>query len=700
MEQSSLVESESENPFVPKFEAFFKSRYKKEIESLVGSYPEKRSLNLDFKELEHFDIELADELLVNPDYLLEAAKQAIQNIDVPTLEVDEFIPHIRFYNLPKDCEPLLRDIQAQHLGRLVAIEGVIRQITDVLPKLKVATWECRRCGNTYRIKQDGQSVKQPNICECKHKDFSLLAEQSTFEDYQKIQVQEPLEKLRGNEQPTTLDIYVSDDLVNRVTAGDKTRFTGILRLLQPKDKRVVYGRYLEGLHLEETEKEFLEVEISKEEEEQIKELAANPKIYEMLVHSIAPGIYGHEIVKEAIVMQLFGGVKKILPDDAQIRGNIHMLLVGDPGLAKSQLLQATDRIAPKSIYVAGKTTSGVGLTASAVKDDFGEGGWTLKAGALVLSSGGMAMIDEFDKMVDEDRSAMHEAMEQGRVSIAKAGIVTSFKTDTSILAAANPKYGRFDPYEPFLKQINLPPTLISRFDLFFPMKDVLDRTRDSEIASHILKTHQAGQLSLQQKTGTAKLSKKEKERLEKIVVPLVDSELLKKFISYARQNIFPVMSSEAMKSISEFYLDLRESGRKEGSYAATHRQLEGVVRLCEASARVRLSNKIEDQDVRRSINLVTKSLEELALDRETGKIDIDIITSGQTHTQMNKMKKVKSIVKEIFQESGQLVPIEQLIEKASQENIKEEEVREYVSDLKKKGDLYEPKHGYLKPTPD
>jgi replicative DNA helicase Mcm len=699
MEQSSLVENDSENPFVPKFEAFFKSRYKKDIEILVGSYPEKRSLNVDFKELEHFDIELADELLVNPDYLLEAAKQAIQNIDVPALEVDEFTPHIRFFNLPKDCEPLLRDIQAQHLGKLIAIEGVIRQITDVLPKLKVALWECRRCGNTYRINQDKtQLIKQPNICECKHKDFSLVAEQSEFEDYQKIQIQEPLEKLRGNEQPTTLDIYVADDLVNKVTAGDKTRFVGMLRLLQPKDRKVVYGRYLEAAHLEETEKEFLEVEVSKEDEEIIKELASNPKVYDMLIGSIAPGIYGHEIVKEAIVLQLFGGVKKLLPDNSQIRGNIHMLLVGDPGLAKSQLLKASDRIAPKSIYVAGKTTSGVGLTASAVKDDFGEGGWTLKAGALVLSSGGMAMIDEFDKMVEEDRSAMHEAMEQGRVSIAKAGIVTSFKTDTSILAAANPKYGRFDPYEPFLKQINLPPTLISRFDLFFPMKDVLDRTKDSEIAGHILKTHQAGEMLLQQAAGQRKISKKETEQLEKMVLPLIDGELLKKYISFARQNIYPVMSPDTMKLISTFYLDLRESGRKDGSYAATHRQLEGVVRLCEASARVRLTNNIEVQDVERAIRLITKSLEELALDKETGKIDIDLITSGQSHTQLNKMKKILSLVKEINLDTGQPVPLDQLLEKAAGENIKEDEVREHVATLKKKGDLYEPKHGFLKPA--
>ena len=689
-----------DNPFVEKFESFFKDRCMKDIERLVEDYPEKRSLMVDFKDIEHYDTSLADEILVNPDVCLEAARQAIKSIDVPMLEIEEFAPHIRIYNLPEERQPLLRDISASHIGKLVSIEGVVKQVTDVLPKLKFATWACARCEATYKVPQTRNQPKTPSICsECKGRAFNLLEESSDFEDYQKIQVQEPLEMMKGSEIATSLDIYVSDDMVNKISPGDTTRITGILRLMPPKERKVVYGRYLEALHLEETAREFEEVEINPEEEVEIKKLAAREDVYELLVQSIAPHIYGHEIVKESIALQLFGGVKKVLPNDQHIRGNIHIILVGDPATAKSAILLATDSIAPKSIYVAGKTTSGAGISATAVKDEFGEGGWTLKAGALVLASGGMAMVDEFDKMEAEDRSAMHEALEQQRISVAKAGIVTTFKTETSVLAAANPKFSRFDPYLPFLQQVNLPPTLVSRFDLLFMIRDVLDRKKDEEIARHILKSHRAGEMIHQRKKlGIGKKDKELDEELDKIT-PKISGDLLKKYISFARQNIFPVLSDADINEISDFYISLRDMGRKEGSYSATHRQLESIIRLSEASARVRLSNNVERQDVERAIRLTRASLEELATDPETGKIDIDIITSGQTHTMLSNMKKVLNFIREkVNVDKVDTVSIEEIISEGKTHGIEADRVRDILGQLQKSGDIYAPKHGFYKPT--
>jgi len=695
--QESVTPRE-DNPFVEKFESFFKERLMKDIEMLVNDYPSKKSLFVNYRDIEHYDVDLADEILESPDVCLAAAHEAIKNVEVPLLEIDEFKPHIRIFNLPEEKQPILRDISSSHIGKLISVEGVIRQVTEVLPKLKYATWVCGRCDATYKIPQTRNQTKTPSICaECKNRSFNLEEESSEFVDYQKIQIQEPLELLKGSEQATNIDVYVSDDLVNQISPGDRTRITGILRLMPPKEKKVVYGRYLEAVHLEETAREFEEVEISLEEEEEIKELAKREDVYEQLIQSIAPHIYGHEIVKESIALQLFGGVRKTLPNDQKIRGNIHVLLVGDPGMAKSAILRATDSIAPKSIYVAGKTTSGAGITATAVKDEFGEGGWTLKAGALVLASGGMALVDEFDKMDPEDRSAMHEALEQQQISVAKAGIVTKFKTETSVLAAANPKYSRFDPYLPFIEQINLPPTLISRFDLFFMIRDVLDRTKDIEIASFILKSHKAGEMLLQRKKrGIGKIDK-ELDALTEMITPKIHGDLLKKFISYARQNIFPVLSNEGMTTISDFYVQLRDQGRKEGAYAATHRQLEGLIRLSEASARVRLSNNIEKQDVDRAIRLVRTSLEDMVTDPETGKIDIDIITSGQTHTQLTNLKKVLSIIKEKAQEMD-MVPVEEIIGEAKTEGLDAEKVHDLISKLQKSGDIYHPKHGFVKPT--
>ena len=335
-------------------------------------------------------------------------------------------------------------------------------------------------------------------------------------------------------------------------------------------------------------------------------------------------------------------------------------------------------------------------TATATKDDFGEGGWTLKAGALVLASGGLANIDEFDKMDKDDRSAMHEAMEQQMVSVAKAGIVTRFKTETSILAAANPKFSRFDPYEPFIKQIDLPSTLISRFDLFFMIRDVLDKVKDEEITSSILKTHKAGEMMLQDKKYGRKETQEVKE-LKALITPLIDTELLKKYLAYARQNVSPVLSDEAIKALSEFYLGLREMGKKEGSYAATHRQLEGLVRLSEASARVRLSDNVEKRDAERAIKLLKNSLQDVVTDPETGKIDMDIINIGTTHSKMTAIRNVLNIIKGKAKEQD-LVPIIEVIEEAKGIGLEKDKVNEIISELKRKGELYEKKHGFISPV--
>ena len=697
MAEQKALEAVHENPFVGKFQSFLESQCKKQIEKLVEHYPDKKSLFIDFTELEHFDFELADELLRNSDAVLAAAEEAMQGIDVPTLELDEFKPYIRVFNLPKDSLVILRDIGSKHLSKLISVEGVVRQITDVLPKLRMAVWECRRCGNTYRLLQSTQKTAEPSICECKHRDFSLKADDSEFVDYQKILVQEPLELLKGSEQATNMEVYASEDMVNKVYPGARTVITGMLRLRPPKEKNAVYGRFIEAIHLEETAREFDELEISKEEEEEIKKLAANKNIYQMLIQSIAPNIYGHEAVKEAIALQLFGGVKKILPGENKIRGNIHVLLVGEPGLAKSAILLAVNKIAPKGIYIAGKTATCAGISATAVKDEFGEGGWTLKAGALVLASGGICMVDELDKMDPEDRSALHEAAEQESVSVAKAGIVARFKSETSILAAANPKYSRFDPYQNFIEQINLPASLLSRFDVFFLIRDVLDKKKDEEIASHILRTHQVGEMMRQQKKQGTKSSSAEIEEMKKRITPLIDAEMLKKVISYARQNCFPVMSGETIDAITEFYVNLREQGRKEGTYTATHRQLEALVRMSEASARVRLSNEVELQDTDRAIRIFRTSLEQLVTDQETGKIDFDLITTGQSHVVVENLRKVLNIIKGKASELD-MVPLEEVREEAKTLGIDEEKTNEIVSKLEKAGDIYRPRHGFVKPT--
>lgn len=690
----------SSNPFTARFDDFFSGKYKKNVERVALNYPESRSIEIDFKEIEKYDYKLADELLVNPDIVIKAAEHAASARDLPTLELTEFKPYVRFYNLPDENKLLIRDISSDHLGKIVQIEGIVRQITDVLPKLSIAVWQCRRCENTYKVLQEGREMEQPPVCEaCKHKDFKLIAEESRFTDYQKIQVQEPLEQSKGGEQAKHLDIYVYGDLVNKVFPGKRVELTGIPRLIPPKKKDTIYGRYLEANYLLESDKEFEDIKIYKEDEEKIRELASNPGVYDLLVKSIAPVIYGHENIKEAIALQLFGGCTKDLPGKSRVRGNIHVLLVGDPGTGKSMMLQAVDKIAPKSIYVGGKTATGTGLTATAEKDEFGEGGWTIKAGALVLASGGVALVDEFDKMNPEERSAMHEALEQGSIGIAKAGIVARFKTDTSVLAAANPKMSRFDSFTPLLEQINLPASLLSRFDLFFMIRDVLDKKRDEEIARHVLRTHKAGETMLRYGKGLEH-DKTEAEKAEKEIEAPISQELLLKYISFARQRIWPVMTNEAMEKIIVFYTGLRAQGNKGGDesvYTATHRQLEGLIRLSEASARVKLKDHVEEEDVDRAIKLFQASMQEFGIDPATGLFDVDIIQSGQSHTQKTGMKKIMKMIKEkaATQES---VSIEDIVEEAKGFGLDSVQTKEAIDKLKKQGELYEPRNGHIRPT--
>jgi replicative DNA helicase Mcm len=678
---------DSGNPLVRKLEHFLNKFYKKELDSLIEEYPDKISLVIDFPDLELYDPNLADQLLKTPDLVIESIKIAAKNYTNSLLgERKDFDPFIRIRNFPEDSQSLIKHLSADHISKIVILEGIVRQFTTVMPKIKVAHWICRKCGYEVDTMQEDVVVSKPGFCpECRHKDFDLDEKNSQFIDYQKIEIQELLERLKGGEQSNTINVIVSGDLVNKFTAGDRILVSGILRLRKPDKKQTLYGRYLDVLYIEDTKQDYDDVEVTPEDFIRIKDYSKNPRVYDILRSSIAPNIYGHEMVKDAIVFQLFGGTRKELANNSKLRGNIHVLLIGDPGVGKSVMLQYATQIAPKSVYVVGKTSSGAGLTASAVKDEFGEGGWTLKAGALVLASGGFAMVDEFDKMSHEDRSAMHEAMEQETVSIAKAGIVTSFKTETTVLAAANPKYGRFDNYKTIPEQIEIPPTLLSRFDLFFVLKDVLDEKRDKETVTHILNTHEEGQ----QRKGMDEYQIKDLDKTQMEEREQIDIDLLKKYIAYARTNIFPILTKRAKNKIRDFYIDLRRKSQ-DGRVTITFRQLEALVRLSEASARVRLSAKVEEFDAIRAISIFQASMEQFGLDPETGTFDIDIISTGQSHSQKTKMRKILEIIEKLSLD-GEHASFDKIVEEADGEGIGKEIVREFIDKLLKSGDIYEPK---------
>ena len=372
-------------------------------------------------------------------------------------------------------------------------------------------------------------------------------------------------------------------------------------------------------------------------------------------------------------MQLFGGSAKQLEDETKLRGDIHILIVGDPGIGKSQILKYVSRLAPRSIYTSGKGTTGAGLTAAAVRDELG--GWSLEAGALVLGDQGNVCVDELDKMRSEDRSALHEALEQQTVSIAKAGIMATLNSRCSVLAAANPKFGRFDRYKVLAEQIDLPAPIISRFDLIFVIEDKPGKEKDAELADHILKTHQYTTIDYE-----------------------IEPELLRKYIAYARKNCNPRLTDEANTVLKEFYVSTRNSNVEEqGPVPITARQLEAIIRLSEASAKIKLKDTVDKEDAEKAVRLQMACLKEVGVDPDTGEIDVDIVSGVTPKSDRDKIQRVTEEIKLLEEEFAGQAPLDVLLSNMSEKyGVSEDKTEQILRNLVHKGVIYQPTHGYFR----
>ncbi|MFD1646694.1 LAGLIDADG family homing endonuclease [Haloarchaeobius litoreus] len=1161
---------------VDAFLEFYRNYYRDEIGRLAQEYPsERKSLYVDWDDLFTFDRDLADDYRNQPEQLQEYAEEALRLYDLP-VDVSLGQAHVRIEPLPDATE--IRAIRSRHVNTLVTVRGIVRKATDVKSKMQVAAFECQRCGTLTRIPQSTGTFQEPHECQgCERQGpFVLNHDQSEFVDAQKIRVQESPEGLRGGETPQAIDIHIEDDITGEVTPGDHVAATGILRLEQQgnqQEKSPLFDHYLEGVSVRIDEEQFEDMEISEEDKAEIIELSNEPDIYEQMVGSIAPSIFGYDQEKLAMILQLFSGVTKFLPDESRIRGDLHMLLIGDPGTGKcvrgdtrvtlgdgteveirelvesnlgdpkeiddgwwdevsigvpslqpdgkigteqatkvwkreapetmyrirtdtgkeievtpshplfvpagagfravesrelsegdfvgapssldhdyddtlavdyrraishnaipldlpeewtpslarlvgyivaegyveqrsdntgfvsitnddreiledsidalealglnwtergahegksareimcsagefvsfleslepamlgrsaeqrvpepifrssleiqraflkayidgechistsqreisvasmsrelldgvrslllsfgitaqlrekaggsyrlrisgdafasyverigfvtgrkaasaakhegvnsntntdvvpavgdslrrireslgltqsdcglprstyqhyergdrnpsrerldavvqtfedslpgteyqdasevvadggsiphevaalrrlcdsdlqweriesiepvtpdydwvydlevagthnylsnnlvshnSQMLSYIRHIAPRSVYTSGKGSSSAGLTAAAVRDDFGDGQqWTLEAGALVLADQGIAAVDELDKMAADDRSAMHQALEQQEISVSKAGINATLKSRCSLLGAANPKYGRFDQYEPISEQIDLEPALISRFDLIFTVTDKPDEEHDRDLAQHILKTNYAGELNTQKAELTnVGVDQAEIDEMTENVDPVIDPELMRKYIAYSKQNCFPRMTQDARDAIEQFYVDLRSKGMEEDApVPVTARQLEALVRLAEASARVRLSDTVEESDADRSITIVRDCLKDIGVDPETGEFDADVVETGTSKTQRDRIKNLKQLIGDIEEDYDEGAPVDVVLDRADEIGMDPSKAEHEIEKLKQKGEVYEPRTDHLRTT--
>lgn len=658
--------------FISEAKGFFQS-YKKQIGEAVRTG--ENVVYVSFEDLSSFSPKISELLLEKPEEIIGGMELALGETEIVKN------PRIRLVDIPRQNFLKIRNIRAKHLNKFVWIEGIVRQASDVRPQVVSAKFECPSCGTIISVLQLEKKFKEPSRCSCGRKGFFKLISKQMV-DAQRLVIEESPESLIGGEQPRRMNIFLKEDLVDpkmeeRTTPGSKVRVLGTLSEVSVPLATGVSTRFdlaIDANNVIPLEETYEDLKISEEDELQIRELSQDQEIFQRLSENIAPSIYGYEEIKQALVLQLFGGVRKQKADSTVFRGDIHVLLVGDPGVAKSVILKFISTIAPKGRYVVGKSASGAGLTATVIRDEFLRG-WSLEAGAMVLSNKGLVCLDEIEKMDPQDRSAMHEAMEQQSVTISKANVQASLRAETSVLAAGNPKFGRFDPYQAIAQQIDIQPTLLNRFDAIFMLRDLPDRTKDDAIATHVLKEHQ-----VQRIRGS------------------IDQDLFRKYIAYAKQKIIPVLTDEAISEIKNFYVGLRNTQTASDvplrPIPITARQLEALVRLSEASAKSRLSEKVEKIDAQRSINLMKFYLMQAGYDYESKTFDIDKIVTGVTASKRGKILEVKETIINLEGKIGKMIPVEELENELSGK-IPKIDIEEALEKLAMSGDIFYPRRGFI-----
>ena len=630
---------DDENPEEPKSKKKSKTKapsiYLDQIRNMCSA--NKATLNISYLDLMNSEPTLAIWMIEAPRDMLQVLNEAATRQTYrlfPSYGAIQDEIFVRIANLP--VMDSLRALRKTHLENLVRVQGVVTRRSSVYPQLKLAFYDCIKCRTTlgpYRIDEasvttssgpegikDAATLHQPSLCSACESEgpFRLNTTQTTYRNYQRVNLQETPGTVPPGRVPRTKEVILTNDLMDVARPGEEVEITGIFSHafdynLTQRSGFPVFSTFISANHIRRKEDASAAANLTQADKAQILELSRDPNIGDRILEGIAPSIHGHANVKMALAMSLFGAVPKNIDDKHRIRGDINVLLLGDPGTAKSQMLKYAEATAPRAVYSTGKGASAVGLTASVHKDPVTKE-WTLEGGALVLADRGVCLIDEFDKMNEQDRTSIHEAMEQQSISVSKAGIVTSLQARCSVIAAANPIGGRYDSSCTFSENVELTDPILQRFDLLCVLQDTVDPVADERLAKFVTGSHMRSVPTSEYTRGITTLPENVEDGHESSEngfkkAKIIPQDLLRKYIQYARTNVKPTLVGNAIdqEKIANLYKDLRKESNTSGGVPIAVRHIESIMRLAEAHAKMHLREYVREDDMDASISMMLQS---------------------------------------------------------------------------------------------
>lgn len=646
----------------------FIDNYNYEPEIDYSKHLNKNYVTIDFKDLCEYDPKFADDFLENFEYMLGKLRETIG-----------LIP--RFINIPASCEKGIWKLRAEDVGKFVSLKGYIKTVSNVFHYAQTITYSCPKCSNRIEVEQDEPKVKVPLRCSCgKKKGFIPVSKKMS--DIQKIVLEEDAKHLDGSQMPRSIVVKLKGDLcsdnIDRVLQpSKKIKIDGIIKDEHLTKDSIEFTKFLEAHNVKVIDDNYQVYKFTSAEVAEFEEVSKSKTLYEDMAQSIYPTIYGNDTLKQALFLQLIGGVHLYSEGSLNERGNIHILVISSPGAGKTQLINNSAMFLNNSKVASGNSSTGCGLIASVSKDpQFG--GWVLEAGAIPRANKSIFIADEMDKADPEDIAMLNNAMVDGFVTINKANIHHRLETDVAILAAANPKHRVFDRFEPVWKQIDLPKDFLDRFDLIFPADVIESEDEQRKVASKIFSKYRKTELTL----------------------PRYDSEFVRKYISYARQTYKPTVNSEVEEYITDRFVKIvaPKSSSEESAYFSS-RLITNIIRLTQAAAKARLMPTTSPRDADKAINILIDSLKRQDILQEDQVIDYQKL-EGITPKPKREMKYlIKNTVNDLEKSSDDnSAEIQKVVEvvKCAIADADTMEIDEMIDKLKRSGDVYEPRRGFLR----